>query len=306
MRVFVTGAGGFIGSHIVKALLAQKHKVAVLRRPGSNPKRLANLPIEYIDVQSQVGKLDSLEQNKLSEFMPDVVIHAGWVGVGNSQRNDPIQLENIELTSNILRASNLAGAQHFIGFGSQAEYGRCEGSINENQSLSPTTLYGAAKSAAGIIARVESELSKMEYTWVRVFSTYGPGDEPYWMVQDVARQLLLGKSPSLTPGTQLWDYLYVEDAAEAIVSIVELKSGLGVINLGSGTTSTIRNIVEMMRDIANPDVEINFGAVGFRDDQVMHLEADISKLSQATGWKPRVSLKDGLTITIEAISGVTS
>ena len=303
MRVFVTGAGGFIGSHIVKALLAKGHTVAVLRRVGSNPKRLSQLDIEYIDVASDMGKFEFDEQRNLSCFSPDVVIHAGWMGVGNSQRNDPIQLKNIELTTNILHASSSAGAKHFVGFGSQAEYGRCVGSIDETQSLAPTTLYGAAKSSAGLVSSVEASLCNMDFTWIRVFSTYGPGDEPYWMIQDVAKQLVSGKSPDLTPGTQLWDYLFVDDAAEAVVSIVEGSTGLGVVNLGSGSTATIKSIVELMRDIANPNTEINFGAVNFREDQVMHLEANISKLSRATGWKPRTSLRDGITRTVEAISG---
>lgn len=306
MRVFVTGAGGFIGSHIVKALLANSHQVAVLRRKDSNSKRLSHLHIDYIDVESELGKFSDLEQDKLSKFNPEVVIHAGWVGVGNIQRNDIVQLKNIELTSNIFHACKTAGVKHFLGFGSQAEYGRCEGSINENQALVPTTLYGAAKSAAGLVTRVEAALSNIEFTWVRVFSTYGPGDEPYWMIQDVAKQLVQGKAPSLTPGTQLWDYLYVDDAADAIVSIVEHNKGLGAVNLGSGTTATIRSIVEQMREIANPGVQINFGAVSFRDDQVMHLEADISKLTNATGWTPRVSLAEGLKVTIDAISGAKS
>lgn len=301
MRVFVTGAGGFIGSHIVKSLLENDHEVAVLKRKGSNSKRLDSLPISYINVSNDLALFSPAEQRSLSEFHPEAVIHAGWIGVGNSQRNELVQLSNIEMTSNLLDASIKAGVQHFIGFGSQAEYGRCEGAINESQPLAPTTLYGAAKASASLVAGVQTNLHDVQFTWVRVFSTYGPGDEPYWMIQDVAKKLVSRESPSLTPGTQIWDYLYVVDAAEAVRSIVEHKTGLGIINLGSGTAQSIRSIVEQMRDIANPDIQINFGAVPFRDDQVMHLEADISKLTQATGWSPRVPLLEGLKATVASI-----
>lgn len=302
MRVFVTGAGGFIGSHIVKSLLEHSHEVAVLKREGSNQKRLSTLPISHIDVSHDLAMFTPAEQKSLNAFKPEAVVHAGWIGVGNYQRNELVQLSNIEMTSNLLDASIKAGVNHFIGFGSQAEYGQCEGSINESQPLAPSTLYGAAKASASLVADVQTRLHEVNFTWVRVFSTYGPGDEPYWMIQDVAKKLVNGESPSLSPGTQIWDYLYVADAAEAVRTIVEHKTGLGIVNLGSGTALSIRSIVEQMRDIANPDLQINFGAVPFRSDQVMHLEADISKLTQATGWSPRVPLSEGLRITVTSIA----
>lgn len=298
MKFFVTGAGGFIGSHVVRSLLDSGHSVAFLRRSGSNLSRLGGLKLTPIDVSDQLSGFSDAEQSALNSFSPDAVIHLGWIGVGNGERNSYTQLENVEMSVNILRASADAGAKHFVGFGSQAEYGPCEGAIDEKQPLNPTTVYGASKASVGLIAGVLAEQLGLQFSWIRVFSTYGPGDEPYWMIQDVAKKLLNGEIPELTLGTQKWDYLFVEDAARAVTKVAESSTGLGQINLGSGRAPTIREIVETLRDVAAPHLSLDFGAVPFRDDQVMHLEANISKLQKETGWVPEVSLIEGLTSTV--------
>lgn len=304
MRFFITGAGGFIGSNVVKVLLSAGHTVAYLRRPGSNSSRLGYLDLIPIDVDDDKSKFRPEEQEKLNEFCPDAVVHLGWIGVGNGARNNSEQLENISMSINVLTAASKAGARHFIGFGSQAEYGPCEGKISEQQTLRPTTVYGAAKASAGIITEVLAKQLAMEFSWIRVFSTYGPGDAPYWMIQDVASKLIRGQVPELTLGTQKWDYLFVEDAARAVCAVSASPYGLGTVNLGSGSAPSIREIVEVLRNIISPDIELDFGAVPFREDQVMHLEADISKLCSETGWMPIVSLPEGLSRTVEHLKKV--
>ena len=303
MKFFVTGAGGFIGSHVVLALLEAGHQVGFLRRPGSNPRRLIGLDITPIDIKDNLSSFSDAEQKELNAFAPEAVIHLGWIGVGNGARNSVEQLQNVEMSVNLLQAAAKAGVTHFVGFGSQAEYGPCEGAIDEFQPLNPTTLYGAAKASVGLISEVLSKQLGMQFSWIRVFSTYGPGDEPYWMIQSVATSLLNNNVPELTLGTQKWDYLFVEDAARAVCSVAESQNGLGPVNLGSGSAPTIREIVENLRDVAAPHMELNFGAVPFRDDQVMHLEANISKLTSRTGWVPRVTLQEGLARTVDHLRG---
>ena len=223
------------------------------------------------------------------------------MGVGNSARNEPAQFENLEMALNILKSARDAGAQHFVGLGSQAEYGPVEGVISETQNLSPTTLYGAAKASTFLATSVLAAQMNMKFSWVRVFSTYGPGDAPYWMISDVATKLLLNEPATLTLGTQLWDYLFVDDAARAIRAVGESAEGLGPVNLGSGSAVPIREIVEKLHDISGSRSELHFGHVPFRNDQVMHLQVDTSKLRLATGWSPRITLDEGLLLSVNAI-----
>ena len=304
MRVFVTGAGGFIGSRVVSQLQKDGHDVAVLSRPTSNLSRLeASRNLVRIPVTHSGLELTDQEIAPLKQFSPDAFIHLAWAGVGNGARNDSSQLENIGMTRAMVELAARLGAQHFVGLGSQAEYGPCEGAIAENQGLEPTTLYGAAKASAFLVAGALCKLKEVEFSWIRVFSTYGPGDEPYWMVQQVARDLLAGETPKLTRGSQKWDYLYVDDAAKAIALVATNCEGVGAVNLGSGTAVTIREIVEVIRDKVNPSIPLVFGQVPFRPDQVMHLEADISKLSTAIKWQPEVSLTKGLENTVSRLRG---
>jgi len=301
MRFFVTGANGFIGSAVVSELLRCGHDVAVLKRQETSGSRLTGLRVTPIRVKDSHVAFSLDETAELESFRPDAVIHMGWIGVGNSVRNDEVQFENLEMSLNVLRAARDAGVKHFIGVGSQAEYGPVEGSISETQNLSPTSLYGAAKASTFLLASGLATQWNMEFSWVRVFSTYGPRDAPYWMIQEIATKLLLNETADLTPGTQMWDYLFVDDAACAIVSVAESSQGLGVANLGSGSAITIREIVEKLHAVSNSQSTLVFGAVPFRSDQVMHLQADIAKLHEKTGWRPRVTLDDGLLLTVNAI-----
>ena len=121
------------------------------------------------------------------------------------------------------------------------------------------------------------------------------------MLTKVIGQLLAGERPSLTAGAQAWDYLHVADAAEALLRLGTAPRVAGAYNLGSGQARTIRAIVEMTRDLIDPRLPLGFGEVPYRPDQVMHLEADISRLRQDTGWSPAVGLEAGIAGLIQGL-----
>jgi len=137
------------------------------------------------------------------------------------------------------------------------------------------------------------------HTWLRLLSSYGPGDDERHMIPTVIRSLLRRERPSISKGEQLWDYLYVEDAAEALCQVLHTGAS-GIFNLSSGRATTIRALVEMIRDEIDPGLPIGFGEVPYRTDQVMRLEGDISRITSATGWKPAVDIRDGLRRTVES------
>jgi UDP-glucose 4-epimerase len=143
------------------------------------------------------------------------------------------------------------------------------------------------------------DLYDMRFVWLRLFSAYGPGDDPGWMIPYVILTLLRGERPALTAGEQRWDYLFVEDAAEAICRVSIRPDAQGVFNLGSGEAHTVRSIVELVRDLIDPDLPLGFGEVPYRPDQIMHLQAEILRLGEATGWSPQVGLDEGLRRTVD-------
>ena len=249
-------------------------------------------------VSGDLSDTDSLRQ-VIPRHPVDAVVHLAWSGVTADDRNSTLQIsQNLLATLAIWEAAHAAGCKVWIGLGSQAEYGPQEGVLREDICPKPITAYGVAKLAAGLATAKMSEISGVRHTWLRLLSAYGPGDDERHMLPSVILSLLARKKPALTRGEQVWDYLYVDDAATAIVSALEQPIS-GVFNLGSGHTATIRAIVEQIRDMIDPGLPIGFGEVPYRDDQVMHLEADITRLSQATGWRPATSLQQGLQQTIE-------
>jgi nucleoside-diphosphate-sugar epimerase len=131
-----------------------------------------------------------------------------------------------------------------------------------------------------------------------VFSTYGPLEDLSWMIPYLIRTLLRRERPSLTACEQQWDYLFGPDAADAIWSVAKTTTATGVFNFGSGRANSLRKIVETLRDAIDPNLPLGIGEVPYRPDQVMHLEADIARLTRATGWTPATSLEEGLKQTV--------
>lgn len=300
MRCFVTGSTGFIGSHLVQLLLEHDVEVAVLIRPTSNPWRIKDI---LHRLHTITGDLATIQEagTAIRDFAPDIVFHLGWHG-GNSYKyqNDPAQIfKNLYGSLELVQLAKDAGSQRWVGLGTSVEYGKYEIPITESLRPMPSTLYGISKYCTCLSAQKLCQLYGIDFVWLRPFWIYGPYDDPLRMLPSVILALLRGERPALTPGEQRWDYLYVEDAVEAIWRAATTSSTQGVFNLGSGEAHTIKSIVERVRDLIDHNLPLGFGEVPYRPDQIMHLQADISHLRQVTGWSPQVSLDEGLHRTVE-------
>jgi UDP-glucose 4-epimerase len=293
MRCFVTGATGFVGSHLVRQLVGEGVDVAILMRANSNPWRIDDVLSETEIIYGDLMSIDRFE-DKIKSFEPDKIFHLGWHEVGSRYRNDPSQVQNLYSSLNLLKLAKECNCNQFIGLGSQAEYGSYNHPIREDFLPHPTTAYGATKLATYVMSKKFSEIFGLRFVWLRLFSSYGPMDDPNWMLPHVILKLLRGDKPALTLGKQLWDYLFVEDAVNAIWQISCIPNAEGLFNVGSGKAHTIKNILEIARDLIDPSLPLGFGEIPYRPDQVMHLQADITRLKQFTNWSPKVSLEIGL------------
>lgn len=297
-RLFITGATGFIGSAVVGAALSAGKTVAVLQRTSSVGSRIEPLRDQLVFIPMQAGDVRSIE-DRLRQFQADCIIHLGWGGIAASDRNSiSLQMANLENTLRLAEIAAELQIHHFIGAGSQAEYGPQAGRITETSPVIPKCMYGAAKLAASILTRQVCEQARVLHSWVRVFSTYGPDDNPDWMLPTLVRKLMKRERPELTYGEQLWDFLYVDDAATAFIAVAD-RSATGVFNLGSGKALPLRQVIEMVRDQIDPTLPLGFGEVPYRPNQVMHLEADIARLESECGWTPSQNLNDGLRKVVQ-------
>lgn len=299
MRCLVTGATGHLGAFLTRHLLEMGFEVAVLVRPRSDLWRLLDVLGNVTLLYGALGDLDGTRE-LLHEWHPEVTFHLAWQGVTGDHRNESAQItRNVAGTLELFDIVQAAGCRVWIGVGSQAEYGPQREILREDLTPRPGTAYGVAKLYTGLLTKKLCEMANMRFVWIRLLATYGPMDDPKHLLPWVISRLLAGECPSLTPGEQLWDYLYVDDAVEAIARLGTDPSASGIFNLGSGEAISVRSVAEQIRDRIDPALPLGFGEIAYRHDQVMHLQADITKLTDATGWRPKISLAEGLSRTID-------
>ena len=298
-RILITGAGGFVGAAVADLAAREGHHVTILvRNPASS--RVAALAGRCAVAVADLADGKAV-RDALAEACPDIIIHSAWEGVGGTARAGDIQLDNIRTTVALLDAGIAACARRFIGIGSQAEYGRHDRRIDESAATEPFLLYGAAKLSAFHLTRQRATEAGIGFAWLRLFSPYGPGDNPNWLIPSVAAQILAGQAPRTSLGTQKWDYLHIVDTARGVLAAALTDSAQGVFNLSSGHAVTVRSIVERIRDLACPRLELRFGDIPFGPNQIMHLEGDCNRLTAATGWSPTIAIEDGLVTVVDAL-----
>jgi len=221
MRCLVTGASGFLGSHLVSALLERNHIVTVLLRPDSDPVRLRDNMHQVRVLYGSLEYLNRLDEG-LTQEPVDAVFHLAWSGVTGDFRNHTAPaMRNVIGSLQLWELLRQHNCKTFIGVGSQAEYGPYAQVLTENLSANPETVYGASKLALCQILKQFCVSVEMRFVWLRLLSLFGPADDERHMVPSLIGALLHGDKPALTACEQVWDYLYVSDAAAALCAVLE-------------------------------------------------------------------------------------
>ena len=282
MRCLVTGATGHIGSFLTRLLVERGHSVSALIRPSSDLWRLDGVTDRIHVIQGDLANLSSAEA-RLLEAAPETVFHLAWCGVTTDTRNVPENAAaSVAGSLELFRIAKTAGCRCWVSLGSQAED-------------VPDTPYGAAKLTLCRALEPLCQEAAIRLVWLRLLAAYGPADDPRHLIPFVITRLLAGEVPVLTStGAQQWDYLYVEDAVEAIYRAAVSPSVQGVYYLASGELSTVRALVERIRDLIHPALPLRFG-----DVTVPSMRGDVTPLRAALNWVPQTSLDTGLKKTLE-------
>jgi CDP-glucose 4,6-dehydratase len=299
-RIFITGATGFLGCEISRQLLTRGHECAALIRRPVAQTRLAPLSQRLSLIHGNMFSPESYAE-ALAAFRPDVVIHSAWQRAAGAHCDEVGQLDNAAAAARLFEEAIACGAKTIIAVGSQAEYGPKAGAVAETARAEPTTLYGIAKLAACQSMTRMARAAGVRGVWGRVFSLYGPGDDDRRIMSMLIHAFRAKRSPDLTPCEQIWEFTHVCDAAHAIVMLLETPTADGIFNIGSGDATPLRDVVLKIRDRLAPRVEPLFGGIPYRQDQIMHLQADISRIRNVTGWSPKIPLDAGLEETIASI-----
>lgn len=295
MRVLITGASGFLGSWICR-VLAESFEVTALVRPTSNLFRLSGTNQIRI-----VPRETGLWSECIKESKPDVLILVDWWGVGNEDRDDERQFENVTRMCALATAASHSGVKTVIGVGSQAELGPIADVITEDLPDQPTTKYGFAKAEARLKLRNILNDSVSRFVWMRIFSTYGPLDTGNWLIPQTIDSLKGGRTMKLTKGEQEWSYLHAFDLAMAFKVAIETTNIAGIVNVGNPSTINLKDAVVSIASKLGSLKMLEFGAVEYRVDQVMKLQPLCEKLTKA-GWKPQITFEDGISQTIKWLS----
>lgn len=296
-HVYVTGATSMLGLSLARRCLAEGIRVTAIVRGDSPRKELLPCSDRIATIECDIADYSRI--NADSPKRESVFYHLSWNGTGHEGRNDvAVQNRNIGFTLDAMALAARFGCRAFIGAGSQAEYGLVDGVISPDSAVQPVSAYGAAKFAAGRLAELLSRQLGVRCVWPRIFSIYGPNDAPVSMVPYCIDALLRREKPSLTACGQMWDYLYCDDAADALFLLGTGKTARTVYNIGSGAARPLREYVTAIRDAIDPDLPLGFGEKEYAPNQVMHLCADIAALRDDVGFVPKTSFRDGIEKTI--------
>jgi nucleoside-diphosphate-sugar epimerase len=225
----------------------------------------------------------------------DAFIHLSWEKTFGASRDDAeVQTRNIQYTLDACQLAKRSGCQVFVGAGSQAEYGVQSEDLTPDLPVKPESGYGIAKYAAGKLSAMLCKRLGLRHCWVRILSVYGPHDGENTLISYVIRELQAGRSPELTKCEQLWDYLYADDAGDALLAIAEKGVDGKAYPLGSGQGRRLSDYIESIRQAINPSIEVKYGAKDYYPHQPMHLVADIRDLTADVGWIPRTTFEDGI------------
>src|SRR5882672_6035426 len=216
-RVLLTGANGFVGRHCLPPLLAQGYEVhAVASRKHAPPATLPGVHWYRVDLldRDQISAL-------LAEVRPTHLLHCAWYAVPGKYWTATENFRWVEAGQHLLQAFAEQGGQRVVGVGSCAEYDWSDGHCSEFVTpLKPATLYGSCKHAFQILLAAYSRQTKLSAAWGRLFFLYGPHEPPERLVASAIRSILLEEPALCSHGQQIRDFLYVEDAANALVALL--------------------------------------------------------------------------------------
>lgn len=297
-RVVITGVTGAVGMALLEKYRSEGWEVLAVCRKGSG--RNSRIPSDpkITVIETDLSRLDQVEP--LDQKPYGVFYHLAWGGTFGADREDVLlQLKNIKGTLKAVTLAKRLGCSVFIGTGSQAEYGRTDAALRPDTPAFPESGYGMAKLCAGQMSRKACEQQGIRHVWVRILSVYGPFDGAGTMVSTALRRMLRGEDCAFTKAEQLWDFLYSADAADALYRIGQRPLHGRVYCLGSGQALPLKEYILKIKALTQSSSAVKFGEIPYSSGQVMHLCADISALTQDTGFIPATDFAAGIRQTIQ-------
>jgi nucleoside-diphosphate-sugar epimerase len=297
VRALVTGAAGFVGANLVRRLLSDGHEVHALVRPGGDRWRLAEVAADV-----HVGEADLRDADAVAAAFdrarPEVVFHLGTRGAYSWQADAREILEtNVLGTANVLDACVREETGALVNTGSSSEYGFKDHAPAESEPLEPTSVYGVAKAAGTLLCASLGRERALPVTTLRLYSVYGPWEEPGRFVPALAEAALRGTLPALASPNVARDFVWVGDVVDAYLLAASARGEGAVYNVGSGRQTTLAEAVDAARRVLGVTEEPSWGSMADRSWDTDVWVADASKIERELGWRPAVAFDEGLART---------
>lgn len=300
-RALVTGAGGFIAASLVRRLLRDGCEVIATVRPQSDSWRIDGLRADIDCVE-----LDITDSERVADVVgrarPDTIFHLAAHGAYSWQRERRrIFATNLGGATNVFEAAATRGVATVVMAGSSSEYGFKDHSPSEEEALEPNSDYAVAKAAATLLAGYIGRSESLDVVTLRLYSVYGPWEEPARLVPTLVSSALSGRLPELVDPDIARDFVFVADAVEAFIKAADQAEAVTgrIYNLGTGRQTTLREIVETAQRLFGVDEEPVWNTMPQRTWDTKVWVADSARIRTELGWEPETSLEQGLAATAE-------
>ncbi|MDP5275500.1 NAD-dependent epimerase/dehydratase family protein [Chengkuizengella axinellae] len=297
-KAIVTGANGFIGSHVVKELINQNVEViAVVRSPKSNLIPLAgikNIKTVYCDL-SDIGYLIQ----KIKDRDIDTFYHFAWEGcAGHSRTNELIQTQNALWTTNSVKVAKELRCKKFVGAGSIMEKDTFSAVFKHENKPIKDYIYGASKLNAHCLSKTVAAQLDIEHVWGIITNAYGPGDCSPRFINITIRKIIHNEPLVFTKATQIYDFIYITDVAKAFYKIG--TSGKPFCNyiIGSSNAKPLKQFIIEMQQTLAPKRELRFGTLPYTGGNISIDQFNTEEIEKDTGFSANISFSEGIIKTM--------
>ncbi len=299
MRAIVTGGAGFIGSHVADALVVRGDEALVVDNLATGKRENVPPGAQLVELDIREDRLDAL----FDEVRPEACFHlAAQAAVPLSVERPVYDAEvNVLGTIRVLEAARRHGTRVVFSSTGGAIYGECDSPAPEEQVCLPLSPYGTSKLAGEEYLATYNRLYDAGHVALRYANVYGPRQDPHGEAGVIA--IFLGclaegeQARIFGDGLQTRDYVYAGDVARATLAALDHPGS--IFNVGTGKETTVVDLYELCRRVAGVDAEPRFDPP--RLGELRHSAVDISRTERELGWRPEVSLEDGLRLTWESL-----
>ncbi len=297
-RIVITGPNGFLGRQAIPFLIDRGYEIHALDKtipdnnlPGHAPDRVIFHKCDLLDNQP-VEKL-------MKEICPEHLLHFAWYVVPGKFWHAIENLQWVAASLRLFQNFIINGGKRIVFAGTCAEYDWGYSDLSEKTTpLNPSTFYGVAKNELRSIVEKTAEQFGVSMAWGRIFFLYGPHEQRGRLVPDIINNLLQGKPARSTLGRQLRDFMHVRDVARAFVDVLE-SDWTGAVNIASGDTVTIAEVVRKLGEITGRSDLLKIGVIPASPSDPECLSADVHILKDVIGYKPEYDLTGGLENTVD-------